>query len=298
MASEGSINIKVGSRGYIVRLVPDTHHSGFRAQLISEGIGVVAEPHGNDKAAAVISLIRELEQTGDGAIAEAIKRAVEKEITGPGSTGATLKILDPGLEADFNRFAKMGGSYEDMAAVLLGDTSYVKKYKMPKWNVPVSMLQEPKVALRHYNLKTPMSKSAQTQRHDELITLTNRILRAVEDLEEAALARYGSHGSLISGAVREHFPAPVKDRLRFLAHGLTMVKDASRLHATLAKSRSPAFNQATSVARTQRRWQIRGIRPDGGKLAFVVLAYDHQEAGKLAKAKAKGGTVTDIVLLD
>jgi hypothetical protein len=54
----------------------------------------------------------------------------------------------------------------------------------------------------------------------------------------------------------------------------------------------------TSTARTQRKWQIRGFREDGGRLAFPVLAYDHTEAARLAKKKAKNGCVTDVFLLD
>lgn len=52
------------------------------------------------------------------------------------------------------------------------------------------------------------------------------------------------------------------------------------------------------VARMQRRWQIRGIRPDGGRLAFPVSAFDYLEAKKIAEKKARGGEITDIVLLD
>lgn len=41
--------------------------------------------------------------------------------------------------------------------------------------------------------------------------------RAHSELSAAALARYGDHGALISGVVRDHFPAPEKDLLRALA---------------------------------------------------------------------------------
>jgi hypothetical protein len=54
---------------------------------------------------------------------------------------------------------------------------------------------------------------------------------------------------------------------------------------------------STSIARVQRKWQIRGIRPDGKQFAFPVLAYDHAEASKLAK-HTKSGHVTDVFLLD
>jgi hypothetical protein len=57
-------------------------------------------------------------------------------------------------------------------------------------------------------------------------------------------------------------------------------------------------NPSTSVARTQRKWQIRGIRTDGKRLAFPVLAFDHLEASKVAQKKSRGAQITDIVLLD
>ena len=53
-----------------------------------------------------------------------------------------------------------------------------------------------------------------------------------------------------------------------------------------------------AIARIQRKWQIRGTRADGGRLAFPVLAYDHAEAAKLGADKAKGGFITDVVLMD
>lgn len=62
--------------------------------------------------------------------------------------------------------------------------------------------------------------------------------------------------------------------------------------------RSKPSVSSYSVARTQRKWQIRGVRADGGRLAFPVLAFDHLEASKIAQKKANGGQITDIVLLD
>jgi hypothetical protein len=54
---------------------------------------------------------------------------------------------------------------------------------------------------------------------------------------------------------------------------------------------------STSIARVQRKWQIRGIRPDGKPFAFSVLAFDHAGASRLAK-HTKSGQVTDVYLLD
>lgn len=42
-----------------------------------------------------------------------------------------------------------------------------------------------------------------------------------------ALERYGDHGPDISGCVRDHFPAGVKDRLRELAREVTRRSDAA-----------------------------------------------------------------------
>jgi hypothetical protein len=40
-----------------------------------------------------------------------------------------------------------------------------------------------------------------------------------------ALAEFGDHGSLISGCVRDHFPADVKEHLRELAKDVTAESD-------------------------------------------------------------------------
>jgi predicted ester cyclase len=67
-------------------------------------------------------------------------------------------------------------------------------------------------------------------------------------------------------------------------------------HKTPKRSNPSASSY--SVARTQRKWRIRGVTADGGRLAFSVLAFDHREAGKIAEKKAHGGQITDIVLFD
>lgn len=54
----------------------------------------------------------------------------------------------------------------------------------------------------------------------------------------------------------------------------------------------------SSIARIQKRWQVRGVRVDGKKLAFPVQAFDIIEAGKIAEKMARDGIVTDIVLID
>lgn len=54
--------------------------------------------------------------------------------------------------------------------------------------------------------------------------------RAYERLSRGALAKYGSHGALVSGVVRGHFPSAVKDELRYMIRRFQAVKDASIAH--------------------------------------------------------------------
>jgi hypothetical protein len=46
-------------------------------------------------------------------------------------------------------------------------------------------------------------------------------------------------GPLISGVLQEHWPAAVKDKLRFLAQGSQIYKDAARAHHTATGARNP-----------------------------------------------------------
>lgn len=55
-------------------------------------------------------------------------------------------------------------------------------------------------------------------------------LRQADRLAEKALAEYGSHGSLIAGCVRYHFPEPVKCMLRRLYFGSSETFDRSIAH--------------------------------------------------------------------
>ena len=54
---------------------------------------------------------------------------------------------------------------------------------------------------------------------------------------DAALAKYGDHGPLVSGVVRDHFPKAVKDELRMLAHLITDAGDAAEIHKKASGAR-------------------------------------------------------------
>ncbi len=74
--------------------------------------------------------------------------------------------------------------------------------------------------------------------------------RAHYRLTAWAEARFGSHGPLISGVVREHFPDPVKDALRRLARLETHTMDASRkAWRTAGKQRATWFRMVDGLGR-------------------------------------------------
>lgn len=51
--------------------------------------------------------------------------------------------------------------------------------------------------------------------------------REHSQLASDSLSKFGDDGSLISGVVRDHFPKPVKDKLRDLARTVTRESDAA-----------------------------------------------------------------------
>lgn len=156
--------------------------------------------------------------------------------------------FEPDLETKYQQYQRLesrrfrGTSTPSLVLALLGDEMYDKEFKMPKWSGRVTMLQEPKVAVRYNtSIGISTSKSANFQRAAYFLNLRAQLEDELAEVTRYAYETYGDHGPLISGAVRDHFPADIKDRLRFLNHGLTKVTDAARLHEYLSKTRSPLF---------------------------------------------------------
>ena len=161
--------------------------------------------------------------------------------------------LEPELEQMFQDCqreldAARAGQYhpEDhaqiMARHILGDDIYVRQAHMPKWNGTVSMLREPKVAIRHaMDWGIPTSKSAHAQKADFFAHLGRKMEDEWNATVDLAVEAYGDQGSLISGVYRDHFPEDVKQRLRFLNSAKNLASDAARLHEYLSTTRSPLF---------------------------------------------------------
>lgn len=132
-----------------------------------------------------------------------------------------------------------------LATSILGDENYTRTISLRGYNGDVDMLREPRVAVRRANQwGIPTSKHAHRLRADHFEEIAAAMETEYKATINAALDCYGEgNGRLISGVIRDHFPDGVKNRLRFLAHGLPMVKDAVRLHRYLAKTRSPLFHE-------------------------------------------------------
>jgi hypothetical protein len=176
-------------------------------------------------------------------------------------------VLEPELEQMFSdcqrelEAASAGGYHpEDRAQIearhILGDDIYVRQAHMPKWNGTVSMLREPKVAIRYavaWGISTSKSDHAQKadffdnlaqKMDDEWNSTVNLAVEIYGEVPSGAKSSKGSfpQGTLISGVYRDHFPESVKQRLRFLTAGKNLASSACRLHMFLSKTRSPLFS--------------------------------------------------------
>jgi len=152
---------------------------------------------------------------------------------------ALTQFSDPDIE---RMFKKGGSDHDRMVLAVLGDPMYAKRFKMPKWNIKPTVLDTPDVAIKHWNeLGIPRSKNAHAQRADYFRDLRSRFQAEHKRLLSEGDRLYGANGPVISGGFHEDWPKDLKDRIRFAAHGSTLLGDAVRLHEALSKSRSPVF---------------------------------------------------------
>jgi len=124
---------------------------------------------------------------------------------------------------------------------VLGDPAYGELHKFPKWNRLVTVLDEPRL-MRRVMPFAAMSSEEHRQRAEDFARKAGEFLDRHAALVDEALAKYGDHGSLISGVIRDHFPDDVKDQLRYFAHGGSYLADASVAHHLASGARKPWRN--------------------------------------------------------
>ena len=177
-----------------------------------------------------------------------LDREIAEALHGGSSPEVNLQYDDSEIEQMFKKSGGSEGSKGTLAehaktvTAILGDPMYAREFKMPKWSRRVTVLDTPDVAIRHWSeLGIPRSKNAHAGRADYFRDLRSRFetehARLINEGEQA----YGTNGPVISGGFHRDWPEALKDRIRFLAHGSTMLSAATRLHEALSKSRSPVF---------------------------------------------------------
>ena len=248
------IRIQFGEPGvglaYRVRVREDKHRGGYEALLLTDDGDVLIMPNGRSPSHALAQLVEQL-SAGDS-----YDRKIAKEITrhtgakaqaGKTRSHATkqdFKYDDSEIERMFKKSGSKGtiGDHDKTVIAILGDPMYVKRFKMPKWNIKPTVLTSHDVAIRHWNeLGIPRSKDAHAQRADHFRDLRNRFEAEHQRLLNEGAQTYGKNGPLIAGGFREDWPSALKDRIRFVSSGTSILSDATRLHEALSKSRSPVF---------------------------------------------------------
>jgi hypothetical protein len=130
------------------------------------------------------------------------------------------------------------GNYEEMVTQLLGDAAYAERHKFPKWNIPVTVLKEPRLMKRVHPFYT-MSKEVHAGRAAHFSAKAKKYSAEHKRVAAEAEKKHGWKGPLISGVLQEHWPENVKENLRFLGHGSQIYKDAARAHHAATGARNP-----------------------------------------------------------
>lgn len=90
----------------------------------------------------------------------------------------------------------------------------------------------------------PRSKEFHRASSRDAYRVKDELDKAISRYTDEAIAAYGYGGIhpmiSVSGVYRGHFPAGVKERLRFLHMGRNLLSDVAELHRVISKTRSPS----------------------------------------------------------
>jgi len=151
---------------------------------------------------------------------------------------------NPHVEALYQRSKTLGRN-----AILdqLGDTDYSSKFKVAKYNVPVSILQFIPDVYRKVSHKLsanwPQNREEHLQRVEFWSGAVNRLTEEVNRLHNLGEKYFGgnlfTHGAPVSGGFYPHWPEELKDRIRFAVTGKQDAQDALNLHLRILHPRKP-----------------------------------------------------------
>jgi hypothetical protein len=107
---------------------------------------------------------------------------------------------------------------------------HARTFSMPKWNRGVRVTDDHRIFRR-----LPEFSGWTKDRHYRVAVDYLAAASVTRDTYQAAINRafaaYGDgDGVLISGVIRDHFPDPIKDSLRVLAHEISAHSDKSLAH--------------------------------------------------------------------
>lgn len=119
---------------------------------------------------------------------------------------------------------------------------YERRYRVPKWNGLVTALEDHRI-LRVIPEFDWWTRDDHRRRALRLVALARGMEQERASIAERAVAEYGDDGPLVSGVYREHFPAHVKDRLRYLCQAAAEYLKAGLAHWQAAGLRPATFRR-------------------------------------------------------
>lgn len=132
-------------------------------------------------------------------------------------------LVMPGSRGDTDRFKRV-----------LGDVRYGERHRFRGWNIHPNVLQEPRL----FPLVFPELTRADHARLAASFHAKGEKVRAQHHKwVKRGGATYGVNGPMISSGFHNDWPESVKETIRRLAHGSTLLLDAARAHAEAAGRR-------------------------------------------------------------
>jgi hypothetical protein len=126
---------------------------------------------------------------------------------------------------------------EQKAKSILGDIRYAQRYRFRGWNIMPTVLLEPRLFPRAF---PELTKSQHLQIANQFARRAETIALQWRKWIKRGEATYGTHGPVVSGGFHDDWPESVKETIRRLAHGTSLLEQASQAHLKASKLRNVA----------------------------------------------------------